>query len=70
MFGKGCERKRGVMDYSCFMGKTYVLSHGQDGSSINRNGETVGTENFGRKIRGSELDMMPIRYPNGDVRLD
>lgn len=46
----------------------YGLSHCQDGSSINRNGKTVGGESFGRKIRGSVLDMMPIRYLNGDVR--
>ena len=36
----------------------YGLSHCQDGSSINRNGKTVGGESFGRKIRGSVLDMI------------
>lgn len=44
------------------------LSHCQDGSSFNRNGETVGGKSFGRKIRGSVLDMMPIRYPIRDVK--
>lgn len=45
----------------------YSLSNWQDGSSINRNGETVGGKGFGRKIKGSVLDVMPMRYPNGDI---
>ena len=46
----------------------YGLNNWLAESAINRNGETVGRPGFGRKTRGSVLDVMPIRYPSGDVR--
>lgn len=46
----------------------YGLSDWQDGSVVNGNKETVCGAGFGRKIRGSVLDGMPVRHLNGDVK--